>query len=139
MRRHRDEDLVLVESMLAPPPLDDARSSLEYWRQREKTLPRYRRAARSEAREMAARWEARLEAAERVRFESSLPGRVLRAVGVSGLFLWRVRPTKGRLLLLAWALVPRRIKLVAGAVVAVWLVAAAATMTVMAAVIAQLA
>jgi hypothetical protein len=139
MRGHRDHDLLLVESMLAPPPLDDARNSLEYWRRRGKALPLYRRAARREAREMAARWEDRLRAAERARFDSGLPGKILKAVGLSALFLWRVRPTKGRLLLLGWALVPRKVKLVAGAVVAAWLIAAIGLLAVTAAAIAQLA
>src|SRR5438477_529096 len=49
MRSDLDPDLLLIESMLAPPPLDDARRSLDYWRGRGKTLPLYRRAVRPEA------------------------------------------------------------------------------------------
>ena len=49
----RDPDHLLIERMLAPPPLEDARSSLDYWRRRRKSLPLYRRAARREAKEIA--------------------------------------------------------------------------------------
>jgi hypothetical protein len=31
MAATRDPDLLLIERMLAPPPLEDARSSLEFW------------------------------------------------------------------------------------------------------------
>ena len=41
MRPHQDPDLVLLESMLAPPQLDDARRSLVYWQRRQKALPFY--------------------------------------------------------------------------------------------------
>ena len=78
---------------------------------------------------MAARWEARVHAAERARFESSPVGRILSALGLSGLFVFRVRLTKRRVLSLAWALVPRKIKLVAGGLVAAWLIVALATLT----------
>ena len=69
MHADRDPDLLLVESMLAPPPLDDARRSLEYWQRRQRNLPFYRRAARREAREMATHCEERVRAAEQARFE----------------------------------------------------------------------
>jgi hypothetical protein len=116
--RASDPDLVLVEAMLAPPPLEDCRRSLEYWEQRRRALPLYRRAARREAAEMAARWEERLLAARRLRFEGTLWGRLIGALGLSG--IWAVRFTKGRLLAFGWGLVPRRVKLVAGAVVGTW-------------------
>lgn len=121
MRAPRDPDLQLVEAMLAPPPLEDARRSLAYWERRCKALPLYRRAARREAREMASRWDARVRAAERVRFESTVPGRILRALGLSGLVVYRSQLAKGRLLAFAWELVPRRLKLVAAGVAAAWL------------------
>jgi hypothetical protein len=138
MRVHRDPDLLLVEQMLAPPPVDDARRSLEYWERRQKTLPLHRRRARREARKMACRWETRVRAAERARFESSPVGRILSALGLSGLFVYRVRLTKRRVLLLAWALVPRKIKLVAGGLVAAWLIVALATLTAVAVAFAHL-
>ena len=45
----RDADEFLVQEMLAPPPLEQARSSLEFWRRRRKVLPFYRRRERREA------------------------------------------------------------------------------------------
>jgi hypothetical protein len=139
MRAQRDQDLLLVETMLAPPPLEDARRSLEYWERRHRALPLYHRRARREAREMAARWDERVRAAERVRFESSLAGRLVAWLGLSSAFVDRVRFTKRGLLFLAWALVPRRIKLVAGGVVAAWLIVAIAAIAALAAVLDRLA
>jgi hypothetical protein len=139
VRAQRDPDLLLVEAMLAPPPLEDARSSLEYWERRHKASPIYHRRARREAREMAARWEERVRAAERIRFEASVLGRALVALRLSRLVDWRVRLTKWRVIALAWAFVPRRFKLIAFGVVAAWLVVAVATIAVCAALLAQLA
>ena len=118
--------------MLAPPPLDDARRSLEYWQRRGKALPLYQRRARREAREMAARWDARVRAAERARFEASVAGRILVALGLSRLIALKGRLTKRRVLALAWAIVPRRVKLVAGGLVAGWLIVALATIAIVA-------
>jgi hypothetical protein len=129
MRAHRDPDLLLVKQMLAPPSVDDARSSLEYWQRRREALPVYRRAARREAKEMAARWHDRLLAAEQVRFEASLAGRLLARVGISRLWLLRARFTKLGLISLAWSFVPRNVKLVAGGVAAAWLIMLAAGLT----------
>ena len=138
MRAPLDPDQLLVESMLAPPALDDARRSHEYWQRRQRTLPFCQRRARREAREMAVRWQARVRAAERLRFESTLVGRILVALGLSSLFLPPLRLTKGRVLAFAWAVVPRRIKLVAGGIVLAWLIVVIAAVTVAAAVFAQL-
>ena len=124
MRAQRDPDLLLVEVMSAPPPLEDARSSLAYWERRHKALPVYQRRARREAKEMTERWDERVRAAERIRLEASLGGRFLTWVGLSRVFEYRARFTKRGALLLAWALVPRRFKLIAGGVVAVWLLVA---------------
>jgi hypothetical protein len=135
---HPDPDLVLVESMLAPPPLEDARSSLEYWERRQKSLPLYQRRARREAREMAQRWESRVQAAERVRFEATAFGRILAAFGLLGLWTQRVRFGKQRLFFVAWALTPRTVKLVAGGLVAAWLLTAVVTVTVLTVVAAHL-
>jgi hypothetical protein len=130
--RNPDPDLVLVESMLAPPPLEDARRSLEYWERRQKSLRLYQRRARQEAREMALRWESRVRAAERVRFEATVSGRILAAVGLSGLWTQRIRFGKQRLFFLAWAFTPRKLKLVAGGLVAAWLLTAVVTVAVLA-------
>jgi hypothetical protein len=139
MSARLDPDLLLVETMLAPPPLDDARSSLEYWERRRHDLPLYKRGARREAKEMTTRWEARVRAAERVRFESSLFGRLLTAVGLSRLWLTRSQLRKQGLLRLAWGLVPRKLKLVVGGFAAAWLIMVAAAVSVLVFVFSQLA
>jgi hypothetical protein len=125
----RDPDLLLVEGMLAPPPVDDARSSLAYWERRRKALPVYRRAARREAREMALRWEGRVQAAERARFEASPAGRFLAAIGITNAWMHWVRFRERGFLRFAWVLVPPKVRLVAGAVVATWLLTALAAFT----------
>jgi hypothetical protein len=139
MRARADQDLLLVESMLAPPPLEDARSSLEYWEKRQRALPRYKRGARREAREMTARWQERVRAAERIRFEATVAGRILATVGLSRFFVRPVWPPKGALIVFAWTFLPRRLKLVAAGVVAACLLAAAVTITVLAVAFSQLA
>lgn len=121
---HRDSDVLLVESMLAPPPIDDARRSLEYWQRRRKTLPLYRRSARREAREMESRWEGRVRAARIARFEASPVGRFLAALGVSTAWLHRAPVTKSGIFGFAWMIVPPKVKLVVGAVAATWLLVA---------------
>ena len=122
MRTDQDPDLLLVEQMLAPPPLDEARRSLEYWQRRQRNLPFHRRAARREAREMATRCEERVRAAEQARFESSPVGRLLTALGISSLWLRRMRSAETVLSGLAWAFVLRRMRLVAGGLVGVALI-----------------
>jgi hypothetical protein len=122
MRARPDPDLLLVERMLAPPPLDDARRSLKYWRCRQKALPIYKRRARQEAREMAMRWDERVREAERMQFDSTVLGRILKAVGVSALYRRNAPVARWRLLSLGWALVPLRLKLVAGGLLAAWLI-----------------
>ena len=139
MRAQRDPDLLLVEVMSAPPPLEDARSSLEYWETRQKALPLYQRRARREAREMAARWDERVRAAELARFESSFAGRLVARLGLSSAFVQRVRLTKWGVLALAWSLVPRRFKLVAAGVVAAWLLVALGAFALLATVLDRLA
>jgi hypothetical protein len=139
VRAQRDPDLLLVEVMSAPPPLDDARRSLEYWERRHQALPLYNRRARREARETALRWEGRVRDAERARLESSVLGRALTALGLSRLFAYRVRFTKLGLLSLAWAFLPHRIKLVAAGLLAAWVIVAVGLITAVAVVFAQLA
>lgn len=138
MRAHHDPDLVLVQEMLAPPPLEDARRSLEYWERRQKSLRLYQRRARREAREMALRWEARVRAAEQVRFEATLFGRILGAVGLTALWTQRSALRKQRLLALAWVLTPRPIKLAALGLVGAWLLAAVLTVGVLVALAGQM-
>jgi hypothetical protein len=123
MRDRRDPDLLLVEEMTAPPPLEDARRSLEYWQDRHRALPLYRRRDRREAVEMARRWETRVRAAQQARFDASPIGRVLTALGIR-LYAWRFGSTKRGVASLMWVVVPRPVKLVAGGLAAAWLLAA---------------
>src|SRR5262245_46420434 len=115
----RDPDLTLIQQMLAPPPLEDARSSLEYWQRRRKALPLYRRTARREAREMTLRWQERVRAAELARVEASTLGRVLARLGISSIWFQRVRTASELLSWVAWVVVLRKVKLVVGSFVAI--------------------
>ncbi len=110
----RDADELLVQEMLAPLPLEQARSSLEFWRGRRKVLPFYRFRERREADEMIHRWRARVAAAERARFGTGLFGQIRRRLALEPLS-W---PFGRRWALLAfvWSIVPRRVALVAIAV-----------------------
>jgi len=60
--------------------LPEARESLEYWEQRSHTLPRFAVRQRREAREMAARWRARVSEAERLEYGAGLLGVVFMAL-----------------------------------------------------------
>jgi hypothetical protein len=139
MRADRDPDLLLIERMLAPPPLEDARSSLEFWQRRRRNLPLYRLAARREAKEMTIRWQETVRAAEQAEFESTPLGRLLAALGISGLWLQRARLAKNAAFWLAWTLAVRKLKLVAGGVAAVGLLLVCAVVAALVVVIAQLA
>lgn len=125
--------------MSAPPSLEDARSSLEYWQRRRRTLPLYRRRARREARELALRWEGRVRAAEQLRFDSSLLGRLFAALGISTSWIVQLRAGKRGLLRLGWSLVPRTVKLVAGAVAAASLITVVAVVAAIVLIFIQLA
>ena len=78
----------------------------------------------------------RVRAARIARFEASPFGRFLGALGIPTGWLQRV--TKAGILAFAWAIVPPKLKLVAGAVVAAWLLAAASVVAVAALIMAQL-
>jgi hypothetical protein len=114
MRAERDPDLVLIERMLAPPALEDARTSLEYWQRRRKALPLYRRSARREAKEMAVRWQDRVRAAELARFEASPVGRLLARLGISSIWFSRARLASELMSWVVWAVLLRKVKLVLG-------------------------
>jgi hypothetical protein len=105
--------------MLAPPPLEDARSSLEYWQRRRKALPIYRRAARREAKEMAGRWQERVRAAELARFEASLAGRLLARLGISSIWFQRVQTASQLFSWVVWTMVLRKLKFVLGSFAAI--------------------
>jgi hypothetical protein len=57
--------------------LEEARESLTYWEQRARRLPVHNLRGRREAREMAARWRARVAAAEREVYGRGLAGALL--------------------------------------------------------------
>jgi hypothetical protein len=57
--------------------LEDARQSLAYWEARAHTLPRHAVRRRREAREMAARWSARVSEAEQMAYGRGLLGALL--------------------------------------------------------------
>ncbi len=77
--------------------LDDARASLAYWQARSRRLPRYAVRKRREAREMAARWEARVAEAERAAYGRGLAG-ALALVIAEGRLPQGVRGTGRRLM-----------------------------------------
>ena len=87
---------------------------------------------------MAARWQERVHDAERARFESSLVGRLLTALGISSLWLRRVRPDKQTLFWLAWAVVPPRLKLFVGVLAAAGLIFVLGVLLVLAVAVVQL-
>ena len=107
----RDADELLVQEMLAPLPLEQARSSLEFWRERRKVLPFYRRTERREADEMIRRWRARVAAAERAHFGTGLFGQIRRRLAREPLS-WPF-PRERALFGFLWSILPRRIALVA--------------------------
>jgi hypothetical protein len=139
MRADPDPDLMLIERMLAPPPLEDARYSLEYWQRRRKVLPLYRLTARREAKQMTVRWQETVRAAEQARFEASPVGRLLTAIGISARWMQRIRRARKVLLWLAWAFVTRKVKVVVGGVAAAALIVILAFVTALVVVVAQLA
>jgi hypothetical protein len=57
--------------------LEDARESLAYWEDRAHALPRHAIRRRREAREMTARWQARVAEAERLVYGRGLLGALL--------------------------------------------------------------
>jgi hypothetical protein len=111
------QDLALLAAMTEPPPLEEARSSLAYWRRRRAALPLYRRSARREADEMISRWQARVAAAERRRYGSGPIGLVRRVL--AGDLTWRA--ARGGLFVFAVALLPRRLVLIVTAAALTWL------------------
>jgi hypothetical protein len=116
MQARKDADQLLIERMLAPPPLEDARSSHDYWRRRRKKLPVYRLAARREAKEMTIFWQERVRAAELVEFEATPVGRVLAAIGLSGHWIRRAHLAKRVTVWLVWGLFFRKLRLIAGGI-----------------------
>jgi hypothetical protein len=104
--------------MTEPPPLEQARSSLEFWSRRRAALPVHRRRARREADEMIRRCRQRVAAAEQRLYGTGFTGFVRR------LLAGDYRSSSGLrvgLVAFAWALVPRRLKVFAAAVLLTWM------------------
>jgi hypothetical protein len=119
--RHADD--LLLRKMLAPPPLEQARTSLEFWSARRSGLPLYRLRDRREADEMIRRWRTRVAAAERARFGTGLLGLIRRLLALEPPWpIWQKRT----LVALAWTVVPRRAAVVAMAALGVVLFSLAA-------------
>jgi hypothetical protein len=118
----RDADELLIQDMLAPLPLEQARSSLEFWCQRRMMLPFYRRTERREANEMIRRWRARVAAAERARFGAGLFGLVRKLLTLESLS-WPL-PRKRVLVVFVWSILPRQVGLVLVAALGAFLAAA---------------
>jgi hypothetical protein len=111
-----DPDQLLLEEMLRPPPLEQARGSLEYWQRRRRGLAVYRWTARKEADEMIRRCRERLRAAERLHYGTGLLGIVRRLLASEppswafadkrtavATLLWRALPQRGAFALLTAA------------------------------------
>ena len=88
---------------------------------------------------MIASWQETVRAAEQAQFESSWVGRLLTAIGVSSLWLQRMRRARQVLLWLSWALVTKKVKLVVAGVAAMGLILVVAVVTAVIVVFAQLA
>jgi hypothetical protein len=121
---NRRADELLLEQMLAPPPLEQARTSLDFWLRRRSDLPFYRRHDRREADEMIRRWRTRLAAAERARFGTGLFGQIRKLLALEQ-WSWPIWEQR-TLVALAWSVVPRRLALVALAALGVVLASLAA-------------
>jgi hypothetical protein len=78
----RESDEALLADLTAPPPLEQARESYDYWRQRAADLPVYKRAERKEAQAMAQQWKERVAQAERARYGPSVLEQILAALGI---------------------------------------------------------
>jgi hypothetical protein len=117
-----DPDQLLITAMREPPPLEQARGSLEFWRRRRSSLPIYRRAARREADAMIRRCHDNVLAAERRRYGNGPLG-LLRRLVAGDPPSWRL--TGGGLATVVWRLVPRWLWVAAGAFAVLWLLAGA--------------
>jgi hypothetical protein len=85
--RARDPDEVLIQELLRPPPLEQARASLDFWQRRRKALQLYRVRARREAKEMIRAAREQVAAAERLRYGTGFGG-LIRRVFAGEPFPW---------------------------------------------------
>jgi hypothetical protein len=103
--RARDPDEVLIQELLRPPPLEQARASLDFWQRRRKALQLYRVRARREAKEMIRAAREQVAAAERLRYGTGFGGLIRRVFAgepfpwgfqrrVTVIFALRIRPRR---------------------------------------------
>ena len=104
--------------MREPPALEQARSSLDFWRRRRSRLPVYRLGARREANQMIGRWQARVVEAERHRYGSGAVGLVRRLLAGDPPSWWL---GAGGLRSVVRRFVPRRLLVLAVAGLTAWL------------------
>jgi hypothetical protein len=102
----RDPDELLIEELLRPPPLEQARASLEFWQRRRRALQLHRVRARREAKEMIRLAREQVAAAERLRYGTGLAGLIRRLL--AGERPWRLGH-KRVVVHVAWSGRPRRI------------------------------
>jgi hypothetical protein len=103
----RDPDELLIQELLRPPPLEQARASLEFWQRRRKALRLYRVQARREAKEMIRVAREQVTAAERLRYGTGLAG-LIRRVFAGEPLPWGFR-RKVNVVAFALMIRPRRI------------------------------
>src|SRR3954469_12908718 len=113
-----DTDRILVATLTAPPPLEQARESLEYWTRRRASLPGYKRAARREADEMMRRCRARVAEAQRRHYGTGLMGLVGGVRAGAGASWGAVRVGAAALV---WMFMPRRLLMVVTVFLLAWL------------------
>src|SRR3954447_25265303 len=113
-----DRDELLIAEMREPPPLEQARASLDYWMRRRASLPLYKRSARRESDEMIRRCRQRVAEAERRRYGTGVAGFVRRLLA-GDTPPWLV--VRSGLLAFAWGVLPRPLVYAATAFFLVWL------------------
>jgi len=99
-----DNDLRLLAEIEAGPTVEEAQSSLRYWRERRSSLPFYRRQARREADRSIRQWSQRLREARRRRYGPSVLDRGAEALGLDTVDARRIIGRAARRLALAIAL-----------------------------------
>ena len=87
-RRARDD--ALLADLTAPPTVEEARDSRDYWQQRLGQLSLLKRTERREAQQMVAAWQRRLDEAERAQYGPGLLTMALDMLGVR----WRPNPRR---------------------------------------------
>jgi hypothetical protein len=87
---------------------------------------------------MTVRWQETVRAAERAQFEATPVGRLLAWLGISSYWFQRAHFARKAVIWLAWTLLFRKVKIVAGSIAAVWLLFVLAVVALLVLAIAQL-